>query len=232
MTNSTITNNPPSTTTTASYQYQGIYILDQNNNQTRLFNYIDLVDGKESVVYIDVNKNGNNDIVYRMDNSLYLKQNLLSTPTSSHISDSPKVVAWQDFLSTISDNNTIKILAALNHFEETFVASNEINFSFQPANPVSDNAFRFEYYDYIDRFDRINAGENPLTISPKTSIHKVDLIPDLSAETVMDTTHVGFVGRNNITSFGRASGQATVTMNTYQYITPDTNGTNPIIIGE
>lgn len=227
----TTTNNPPSTTT-ASYQYQGIYILDQNNNQTRLFNYIDLVDGKESVVYIDANKNGNNDIVYRMDNSLYLKQNLLSTPPSSHISDSPKVVAWQDFLSTVSDNNTTKILAAPNHFEETFVASNEINFSFQPANLVSDNVFRFEYYDYIDRFDRINAGENSLTISPKTAIHKVDLIPDLSAETVMDTAHVGFVGRNNIASFGRASGQATVTMNTYQYITPDTNGTNPIIIAE
>jgi hypothetical protein len=127
-------------------------------------------------------------------------------------------------------NEASRILAAPNHFEETFATSNEINFSFRPANVLRDNLFRFEYYDYIDRFDRINSWENPFSIYPKTSIHKVDLIPDLSSETVFDTVHTGFVWRYNILSFGRGSGEATVTMNAYQYATPETNRTKPIII--
>lgn len=61
----------------------------------------------------------------------------------------------------------------------------------------------------------------------------MDLIPDLSNETASDTSHTGFVGRQNIVSFGRGSGEASVTMDSYQYITPETNGAgNPIIIAE
>lgn len=142
----------------STYQYEGIYILDKNNNQVRLFDYIDGVDGKEELVYSDVDKDGDDDIIYRMDNSLYLKQNFLKDAETSHFSDSPKVVSdWQNFLHMTSDGTTSKILAAPNHFEETFIASNEINFSFRPANSPSDNLFRFEYYDYVDRFDKISS---------------------------------------------------------------------------
>lgn len=178
----------------SKYQYEGIYILDKNNKQVRLFDYTDGVDGKEELVYSDVDKDGDDDIIYRMDNSLYLKQNFLKDTEASHFSDSPKVRDWQDFLSTSSsDDGTSKILAAPNHFEETFTTSNEIDFSFQPANPLSDNLFRFEYYDYVDRFDRIRSGENPLAISPNTATHKVDLIPELPNETVFDSATTGFV---------------------------------------
>jgi len=177
----------------SKYQYEGIYILDKNNKQVRLFDYTDGVDGKEELVYSDVDKDGDDDIVYRMDNSLYLKQNFLKDTEASHFSDSPKVLSWQDFLSMSSDDGASKILAAPNHFEETFTTSNEIDFSFQPANPLSDNLFRFEYFDYVDRFDRIRSGENPLSISPNTATHKVDLIPELPSETVFDSATTGFV---------------------------------------
>lgn len=189
--------------TASTYQYEGIYILDKNNKQVRLFDYIDGVDGKEEVVSIDVDKDGDDDIIYRMDNSLYLKQNFDKEASVSHISDTPKTLSWQDFLHM--DSEAMRILAAPNHFEETFIASNEIDFSFRPANILLDNLFRFEYYDYVDRFDKIHSGENPSSVYPKTPIHKVDLIPDLSSETVSDTTHTGFIGRKNILSFGRGS---------------------------
>lgn len=214
----------------SKYRYEGIYILDKNNKQVRLFDYTDGVDGKEELVYSDVDQDGDDDIIYRMDNSLYLKQNFLKDTEASHFSDSPKVRDWQDFLSMSSNDGVLRILAAPNYFEETFTASNEIDFSFRAANPLSDNLFRLEYSDYIDRFDRILSGENPLSIHPNTAAHKVDLIPELPNETVFDTTHTGFVGRKNTVSFGRGSGEAVVTMDEYQYITPDTNGTNPIII--
>ncbi|MBP9812037.1 hypothetical protein KBC86_01535, partial [Candidatus Gracilibacteria bacterium] len=214
----------------SSYKYEGIYILDKNNKQVRLFDYTDGVDGKEELVYIDVDKDGDDDIMYRMDNSLYFKENFLKDPTFNHSSLSPQVKSWQDFLHI--DNETSRLLAAPNHFEETFVTSGEVDFSFRPANFSLDNLFRFEYYDYIDRFDRINSGETPRDIRPETPIHQVDLIPELLSETVVDTTQTGFVGRQNIVSFGRGSGKATVTMNAYQAITTETNGTTPIIISE
>lgn len=185
----------------SKYQYEGIYILDKNNRQVRLFDYTDLVDGKEELVYTDVDKDGDDDIVYRMDNSLYLKENFLKEPQQSHFSDSPQVRDWQDFLSVSSDSAVSKILAAPNGFEETFTTSDEIDFSFRPANPLLDNIFRLEYYDYIDRFDRMRSGET--SISPTTAVHKVDLIPDLAKETVSDPDTAGFVGRRNVVSFGR-----------------------------
>lgn len=145
-------------------------------------------------MYSDVDKDGDNDIIYRMDNSLYLKENTLAAPEMNHFSDSPRVENWQNFLYMAPDPvGGQRILAAPNHFGETFVTSNEINFSFRPANFLLDNLFRFEYYDYINRFDRITSGENPLAITPTALVHKIDLIPDLSEETVSDTTQVGFV---------------------------------------
>lgn len=214
-----------------TYQYEGIYILDKNEKQIRLFDYVDGVDGTEELVYLDMDKDGDDDILYRMDNSLYLKKNYDKTPAPIYISDSPRVLSFSDFLER--DSVTWDILAAPNHFEETFTTSNEINFSFEPSNSLSDNLMRFEYYDYIDRFDKIHSGENSLSITPETLIHKVDLIPDLSTETTTDTSQTWFVGRKNIISFGRGSWEASVTMGSYQYITEETNGTsNPIIIAE
>lgn len=127
-----------------------------------------------------------------MDNSLYLKENFLKDSSLGHISDAPKIyTSWSEFLAT--DKETSVILSAPNHFEETFTTSNEINFSFRPASPLKDNIFRFEYYDYIDRFDRIDAGEAQKLVNPKTPLHIVDLIPDLSSETLMDSASTGLV---------------------------------------
>jgi hypothetical protein len=139
----------------SAYQYEGIYILDKNNKQVRLFDYIDGVDAKVDLVYADIDKDGDKDIIYRMDNSLYLKQNFEATPNVSHISDSPKIFNWKNFLNMEDEGS--RLLAAPNHFEETFTVSNEINFSFEPAHPASDNFFRFQYFDYIDRFDKIDS---------------------------------------------------------------------------
>jgi hypothetical protein len=149
---SSSTESSPSAST---YKYEGIYILDKNNKQVRLFDYIDGVDGTEELISTDFDKDGDTDIIYRMNNSLYLKENFEKNIAMSHTSDSPKNFTAKDFLQL--GNEASRILAAPNHFEETFATSNEINFSFRPANVLRDNLFRFEYYDYIDRFDRINS---------------------------------------------------------------------------
>lgn len=155
MTTDTTSGTNSSSADSPTYQYEGIYILDKNNKQTRLFDYVDGVDGTEELVYLDADKDTDDDILYRMDNSLYLKQNFDKTPAPEHISDSPKVFYADDFLHT--DGATSDILSAPNHFEEAFSSSREINFSFMPSNSTTDNLMRFEYYDYIDRFDKIKS---------------------------------------------------------------------------
>ena len=188
-----------------SYQYQGIYIIDSKGKQVRLFDYTDGVDGSETLLYGDFTQNGADDIVYRMGNSLYLKTNRDTTITKAPNTASVETKSWTDFLSLATDNAPIH--PAPNFFQESFVASNEIDFSFSPANQAKDNLFRFEYYDYIDRFDKIASGEQAPQIAPTTSIHKTDLIPDLPSETVVDTSIQGFIIRKNIASFAGGTGE-------------------------
>lgn len=109
-----------------SYEYNGIYILDKNGKQTRLFDYTDGVDGTEELLYMDCDGDGDDDIVYRMGNSLYLKENAKSHPEGEHDTSSPERFSWLDFLGI--DNETLTLAPAPNYFEENFTSSNEINF--------------------------------------------------------------------------------------------------------
>lgn len=89
-----------SSSLSSSYQYEGIYILDKNGKQTHLFSYADGVDGTEELVHIDVDKDGDDDIIYRMGNSLYLKENFKSEPNHDHNTGNPETKSWSDFLGT------------------------------------------------------------------------------------------------------------------------------------
>ena len=123
---------------------------------------------------IDVSKTGNEDVVYSMGSSLYLKRNLKSN-ASNHSSDSVETYDFDDILPQSKDPS------APNSFQEDFVSSNQINFGFAPAKST-DRKFRLEFYDYIDRFDRIVRGES----APSTPKRAVDLFAELKNETVLD----------------------------------------------
>ncbi len=85
--------------------------------------------------------------------------------------------------------------SAPNHFEERFTNTSEINVSFSPARKEADDMFRLEFFEYIDRFDRMMAGEDPSQMTPKTVRSYVDLFPDLDNETVIDAEKPGLVLR-------------------------------------
>jgi len=89
---------------------------------------------------------------------LYLKQNFSKNPNFSNSSDI-KIYNIDDINNMLQiQDNKDKIIGSPNYFEENFEpSSNIITFSFNPANYKNDNKFRFEFYDYINRFDRINA---------------------------------------------------------------------------
>jgi hypothetical protein len=109
-----------------SYEYKGIYILDKNGKQTRLFDYIDGVDGNEEIIYIDTDSDGDDDIVYRIENSLYYKENYKFSPDRQHYTGFPVEKDIEDFFTI--DKETTNISPAPNYFEENFSTSDEINF--------------------------------------------------------------------------------------------------------
>lgn len=183
----------------ASFQfvYAGIYVTDEGR-QSRLFDYTEELLGNEEAVLIDVAKTGHDDVVYSMGSSLFLKRNL-KAPTQTASSDDVEIYDLSDILDRKTDPS------APNSFEENFVSSGQINFGFAPAKP-SDQKFRLEFYDYVDRFDRIARKED----APPTPKRSVDLFVENSEGTIIDAKNPGTVVRKNLAWFERMGGEGEV----------------------
>lgn len=187
------------------YVYKGIYVLDQGK-QSRLFDYVEELDGSEDALLFDMGKTGEGTegVVYEMGNSLYFKQNL-AAPDAPRTDDSVRVLELGDVLPTV------QAPTAPNFFKEDFASPKQINFSFSPAKP-EDRKFRLEFYDYVDRFDRIKVGSS----GPTTPKRAVDLFADLAPETVVDASGTGVVTHKNVAYFDVATGEGDVTYPTYR----------------
>ncbi len=190
------------------FVYQGIYVKDEGR-QSRLFDYTEELRGNEEAILIDTNKagTGNEDVVYAMGSSLYIKHNLKTKP-AVHSTDSVKTYDLSDLMANSKDPS------APNYFKEGFVSSNQINFSFSPAK-ATDRKFRLEFYDYVDRFDRIVRGED----GPTTPKRAVDLLTDMRDDTVVDASGTGVIVRKNAVWFDSASGEGEVTYPAYRVLT-------------
>lgn len=182
------------------FVYNGIYVKDEGR-QSRLFDYTEELRGNEEAVLIDTSKSGvgNEDVVYSMGSSLYIKRNLKASEPA-YSTDSVSTYELSDFLPKSEEPS------APNYFKEGFVSSNEINFSFAPAKNT-DRKFRLEFYDYVDRFDRIIRGER----GPTTPKRAVDMLADMRDDTVTDASGTGVIVRKNAVWFDSATGEGDVT---------------------
>ena len=192
----------------SSYTYRGIYYFE-NGKQKRLFDYTDELDGTENTVLVNRSSGGaKNSIVYRMDNGLYLKHPVADTPTGTN-TDTPDTLALDDIMG---DRSTP---SAPNYFNETVVSPDEIQFSFASANKDQDRKFRLEFYDYIERFDRLKDGANIETISPKTPLQTIDLFAD-DDRLVTDATKPGALISKTEAVYERGVGDASGTIAQYK----------------
>ncbi|EKE27248.1 MAG: hypothetical protein ACD_3C00233G0001 [uncultured bacterium (gcode 4)] len=173
-----------------SYDYKWVYVINSAWKQTRLFDYLDEVDKDSNVIELDYDKDSDQDVVYKMWNSLYLKTNLSKNPASSnHIS-------WVESKKDISDINgflwiqskSTDVPLAPNFFQELVASSNNINFNFIPSNKAKDNSFRLEYYDQINRFDVTdNQKQFNKSIYPYSRMNLVDLVTNMRDENILST---------------------------------------------
>jgi len=161
-----------------AYNYEWIYVTNKDGKQTRLFDYLDEIESKSNVIELDVDWDGDKDVIYTMWGALYYKENLSKKPTQTHISsiDSMRDIAdinW--FLWINSTTNTMPF--APNYFEETMPTANNINFQFASANRDKEKSFRLEFYDYIERFDATNNTRwRNKWISPFARLNLVDMV--------------------------------------------------------
>ncbi len=78
----------------------------------------------------------------------------------------------------LSSQNTL-VPTAPNSVREGAIDTGEINFSFRPARKTTDEIFRLEMVEYIDRYARFAQGETQKSISPATRIAYTDLFANL-----------------------------------------------------
>jgi hypothetical protein len=187
----------------SSYLYSGIYVLD-DGKKTRLFDYLDQIDGTEEAILINPTNSGTGkeDVVYRMDDGLYLKKNLKAEDAKVS-TDRIKTYSLDDLLSENAAKPT-----APNFFRESIVSSNQINFSFSPAKET-DRRFRLEFFDYVDRFDRLARGD--ANSAPPTPSRVVDLFADLRSETTTNASLTGAIIRSNVAFVRSGQGEGTIT---------------------
>jgi hypothetical protein len=106
--------------------------------------------------------------------ALYLKTRLGNSPLKPS-TESISTLSVTDIL-----DDTL-VPSAPNHFREEFAKSGEIQFDFMPASS-NDSFWALNLYNYIDRYARIRGGEPLPQVTPRTTVTRVDLVPDMSKE--------------------------------------------------
>ena len=131
------------------YKYKWIYVVEDWNSY-KLFDYIDNLSWKEEVVWIDYDNDSDKDLLYLVDNELYVKENLSIDDHKNYVSLNPLEV-------DVKDNKFLNwnlFIEAVNWFEETAVSNKRINFKFLWSNNENINNYRIEFYNRIDKFLR------------------------------------------------------------------------------
>lgn len=140
--------------------FEGIYILTPSGIQTRLFDYTDSLHGDEKADVTDIDKDGDMDYIFLLDNALFIKYNHTTTP--------PKTI---DTASEVYSVPSSDIPTAPNYFSEVTHEVGYVNVNFTPARET-DRVFRLEFYDHMLEWDMDDIG----TPDPNARKTIIDLV--------------------------------------------------------
>ena len=128
-----------------SYVYEWIYIIE-NERSYRLFDYKDELLWNEKTTIIDFDGDNDEDLLYFVNNSLYLKENLENKPVKTYLNESPIILESDDnkFL------NWSTYISSINNAVSTNWSSWIIDLSFSSKNFI--NNYRLSFYTLIDKF--------------------------------------------------------------------------------
>jgi len=152
------------------YVYDGIYVLQDTKNY-RLFDYIDLLRWDEEITLIDSDNDEDDDVLYLMNNTLYIKENRKNTADVSYITVPPLILSS-------SDNkfyNWDTYYEAINWFEESSVSDGYMNVIFDSPTDTRIQNFKMVYHTIVDRY--LDLGDSYVPSEVET--HVVDAFADI-----------------------------------------------------
>lgn len=177
------------------YNYEGMYVLEFDRHY-RLFEYLDELRGDEYTTPIDIDQDGDDDLLYMVAGEVFLKENLKNTDIKSYVNLPPLIL-------TVDDNSFYNgdiYYEAINGFQEANVSDSHINIQFQaPTDTASDN-FRMEFYTIVDKFRHLWDEEYiPLNIKKQV----VDAFADIPENTLIGSNQ-NYTLRKNLASIKSA----------------------------
>lgn len=139
--------------------FKGIYVLTPSGTQTRLFDYIDELTGKEKVNVVDIDKDGDNDYIYLVDGIVYVKY--------THTNQPNKI---QDFSIQVDTIGTADELpTAPDFFHENINTPGSLSVEFTPSSS-DEKRWRMEFFDRYLEWDNVDTKTYSDALTPKSII--------------------------------------------------------------
>jgi len=179
------------------YTYEWLYVLEFDRHY-RLFEYLDELRGDEYVTPTDVDGDGDDDLLYMMNNQVFLKENLKNTDAKEYASLPPLILNVGD---NVFYNGDI-YYEAINNFEEANISDGFINVRFKAPTDILLDTFRLEFYTIVDKFRNLGDEEyRPRQVKKFV----VDAIADIEENTITRETpeytlgkHVAYLSQANV----------------------------------
>jgi len=129
--------------------YKWVFVSEkkaENDLTYRLFNYMEELSWDEEITQVDIDNDGDLDVLYLVEHTLYLKKNHSILSDKIYLADDPLEIETQDNKYYNGD----VFYEVVDHFEEEIISSNFTNISFDAhANPDV-NQYRLESSHFIE----------------------------------------------------------------------------------
>jgi len=172
-----------------SREYKWIYIIQWKLNY-KLFDYLDDLNWDEIITEIDYDLDWDSDLLYSMNNNLYLKENIIENKKDKIY------LSWVEVLD-IDDNKFINwdiYYESVNDALESYVANEYINISFKSHSRQDISNYKLEYYSIIDKYlNKTNDNYIPENITKNI----IDAFSNIEDWTIIETS-TGVIVRQNL----------------------------------
>jgi uncharacterized repeat protein (TIGR01451 family) len=151
----------PSTpgTTGSTPSYVGIYVYNAaTGSNERLMNYTDEADQPSKLMFIDMDNDGDNDIMYSYGGNIYLKENYKLYPAAeynSYVGDPPQTVDLDAY---------IPALPAINGFSSNYNNNRSVEMMWTPSQDPDVSGYEISYRLVPDAFtQKLNSKDHRVT---------------------------------------------------------------------
>jgi hypothetical protein len=166
-------------------EYKGLYV---NNN--KLFDYAEELTGNEKTLIIDGDLDGDDDILYMMNNQIYLKENL--SENNKTVNKNSTIISQE-----LKAEYLIKdFISSVDNVEESVLDNEYLNISFSASTDKSINNYRYEAWQIVDRFE----WKDSLPNNKNLRKYQVDSFSDINNATLTKNSfdNKDFVSRKNL----------------------------------